>query len=34
MHFLPSISPKDLTSKELKDEVFNVMLEYYGKNKK
>ena len=34
MHFLKPISPKDLSSKELKEKVFNEMLEYYGKNKK
>ena len=33
MHFLPSISPNGLASKELKEKVFNVMLEYYSKNK-
>ncbi|MFY7963752.1 MAG: lysophospholipid acyltransferase family protein [Chitinophagaceae bacterium] len=33
MHFLQPIAPRELTSKELRDEVFNVMLEYYGQHK-
>lgn len=33
MHFLQPISPEDLSSKELKEKVFNIMLAYYSKNK-
>ena len=32
MHFLPSISPIGLDSNELKEKVFNTMLEYYKNN--
>jgi len=29
MHFLPAISPENLTSDKLKEKVFNTMKEYY-----
>ena len=33
MHFLPPIPPAENTTKELRDIVFNTMLEYYSENK-
>jgi 1-acyl-sn-glycerol-3-phosphate acyltransferase len=29
MHFLPAVSPDDLTSKELREKVFKIMWDYY-----
>jgi 1-acyl-sn-glycerol-3-phosphate acyltransferase len=32
MHFLPAVSSKDISAKDLKEKVFNLMKEYYVKN--
>jgi 1-acyl-sn-glycerol-3-phosphate acyltransferase len=32
MHFLPAVSPKGITSKELKEKVFRIMWDYYVEN--
>jgi 1-acyl-sn-glycerol-3-phosphate acyltransferase len=32
MHFLPAVSAKNISAKDLKEKVFNIMKEYYVKN--
>jgi 1-acyl-sn-glycerol-3-phosphate acyltransferase len=32
MHFLPPVLPEEITSKELKDKVFDIMTKYYSDN--
>ncbi|MFM2325836.1 MAG: hypothetical protein RIR31_38, partial [Bacteroidota bacterium] len=32
MHFLPAVSAENITAKDLKEKVFNIMKEYYTAN--
>jgi 1-acyl-sn-glycerol-3-phosphate acyltransferase len=32
MHFLPAVSAENITAKDLKEKVFNIMKEYYAAN--